>query len=179
MTLYIAFLRAINITGHFVKMEALRSLFESLGLSTVTTYMQSGNVLFQAADMPIAVLEHTLEERLRHALGYPVATFVRLDTELIELAQYWPFPAAARDDRSVLYIAFLRAEPSAIQQRTVQACSSAIDTLHVCQRQVFWLWHKHRGATTFSGAKLEKILDAQATVRNATTVRKIVAKYLR
>ncbi len=178
MTRYIAFLRAINITGRFVKMEALRHLFEAMDFSNVATYIQSGNVLFESADTRSAALESLIEDRLQTALGYPVATFLRSETELIEIAQHRPFQDAELEAGSVLYIAFLREEPSATLQRTLLACSNEIDMLHVYQRQVFWLWHKQRGATTFSNTRIEKILGTQATLRNATTVRKIVAKYL-
>jgi uncharacterized protein (DUF1697 family) len=123
-------------------------------------------------------LEHLIEDRLQQALGYPVATFVRSDTELIELAHYRPFQDAELGDGSTLYIAFLRDEPSTELQRTLLSCSSDIDQLHVYKRQVFWLWRRHLGQTAFSNAKIEKILGTQATLRNATTVRKIVAKYL-
>ena len=43
MTRYIAFLRAINVGGHTVKMDQLRALFEELGLSNVETFIASGN----------------------------------------------------------------------------------------------------------------------------------------
>jgi len=46
MTRYIAFLRAINVGGHTVKMDTLRALFESLGFLNVETFIASGNVLF-------------------------------------------------------------------------------------------------------------------------------------
>jgi len=46
MTRYIAFLRAINVGGHTVKMEHLRGIFESMGFSNVETFIASGNVIF-------------------------------------------------------------------------------------------------------------------------------------
>ena len=48
MTRYVAFLRAINVGGHVVKMEALRKLFESMGFQRVETYIASGNVIFDS-----------------------------------------------------------------------------------------------------------------------------------
>ena len=47
MTRLIAFLRAINVGGHTVKMDHLRQLFESLGFSGVETFIASGNVVFE------------------------------------------------------------------------------------------------------------------------------------
>ncbi len=48
MTKYIAFLRAINIGGHNVKMDVLRQLFESLEFSNVKTFIASGNIIFES-----------------------------------------------------------------------------------------------------------------------------------
>jgi uncharacterized protein (DUF1697 family) len=47
MSRYIAFLRAINVGGHTVKMDILRQQFEALGFSNVETFIASGNVIFE------------------------------------------------------------------------------------------------------------------------------------
>ena len=47
MPRYVAFLRAINVGGHVVKMERLRALFEDLGFAKVETLIASGNVIFE------------------------------------------------------------------------------------------------------------------------------------
>ena len=50
MTVAISLLRGINVGGHHqIKMEALRALYESLGLREVQTYIQSGNVIFKTS----------------------------------------------------------------------------------------------------------------------------------
>jgi uncharacterized protein (DUF1697 family) len=49
MPRYIALLRAINVGGHLVKMDALRRHFEELGFDPVETFIASGNVMFEAA----------------------------------------------------------------------------------------------------------------------------------
>ncbi|MBA3354552.1 MAG: DUF1697 domain-containing protein [Pyrinomonadaceae bacterium] len=48
MPKYVAFLRAINVGGHIVKMDHLRQLFEALGFSNVDTFITSGNVIFDS-----------------------------------------------------------------------------------------------------------------------------------
>ena len=56
-TRYVAFLRAINVGGHVVKMDRLRNLFEALGFSGVRTFIASGNVLFDSAARNTGALE--------------------------------------------------------------------------------------------------------------------------
>ena len=91
MPRFIAFLRAINVGGHTVKMDDLRQLFEALGFSGVETFIASGNVVFETTARNTKVLEGKIERRLREALGYEVATFIRTDAELADIANYTPF----------------------------------------------------------------------------------------
>ena len=47
MSRYIAFLKAINVGGHNVKMDQLRKIFESMQFKNVETFIASGNVIFE------------------------------------------------------------------------------------------------------------------------------------
>src|SRR5438045_4946943 len=106
MTRYIAFLRAINVGGHTVKMDSLRKLFEELEFANVETFIASGNVIFEAAAENAQALERQIEGHLKQSLGYNVATFIRSASELAAVAQYQPFPDA---DGGTVYVAFLPA----------------------------------------------------------------------
>ena len=78
---FIAFLRAINVGGgRTVKMQSLRQVFESLGFSRVTTFIASGNVVFETTTKKTRALERKIERALKTALGYEVRTFVREKT---------------------------------------------------------------------------------------------------
>ena len=68
MTKTIAFLRAINVGGHNVKMESLRALFEQLGFDAVETFIASGNVVFETDAAPDTALEAAIEAHLKAAL---------------------------------------------------------------------------------------------------------------
>jgi len=175
---YIAFLRAINVGGRHVKMDDLRKAFETLGFSQVETYIQSGNLLFESPDTNTDQLEREIEAQLEKAFDFQVPAFVRTGAELLEIAEYWPFQEAGREDGSVLYISFLREEPSEELQRELVSSSNEIDEFRVRGRQVFWLSRRYLGKSTFTNAMIEKTLSTQATRRNANTVRKIVKKYL-
>jgi hypothetical protein len=52
-----------------------------------------------------------------------------------------------------------------------------IDDFHVHEREVYWLARRKISESTFSGALLEKTIGLPATVRNATTVKMLAAKY--
>jgi uncharacterized protein (DUF1697 family) len=68
MPRYIAFLRAINVGGHTVKMDVLRQHFAALGFSNVETFIASGNVVFETTAKNTRTLEQKIEKHLRAAL---------------------------------------------------------------------------------------------------------------
>ncbi len=172
---FIAFLRAINVGGHVVKMDRLRPLFEALDVSNVETFIASGNVIFDSLAKDARKLELQIESHLKESLGYAVPTFLRTPEEIASVVAYRAFPDAPEE--STLYIGFLAAAPSAEVREKVAACRTGVDEFHVHDREVYWLCHKKFSDSPFSGAKLEKALGMPTTLRNLTTVRKLTAKY--
>ena len=167
---YVAFLRAINVGGHVVKMDHLRQIFEALPIKNVSTFIASGNVLFDSAAAAIH-LEASIELQLRKHLGYPVATFIRTIPELQKIASHDPFAG----EEGTLYVAFLKSKPPVDAQRTLAGFTSEVDRFHVNGREAYWLPKAGFSGSTFTGAKLEKTLGP-ATMRNITTVRKLAGR---
>lgn len=179
MPRFIAFLRAINVGGHVVKMDDLRRQFETLGFSNVETFIASGNVVFETKSKNAKAIEKKIENQLRQTLGYPVATFVRTEAELVEAANCKPFPDAALANAVAFNIAFL-AEPLDDESiRKVMALKTEIDDFYVRGREVYWLCRQKQSESTFSNAVLEKALGRPSTLRGANTVKKMAAKYSR
>ncbi len=178
MPKYVAFLRAINVGGHTVKMDQLRALFVALGFRNVETFIASGNVIFDSASKNTAALEKKIESHLLQALGYEVATFIRSTTELADIAQHKPFAdSELNDDGNSLYIGFMAAAPSDAAKEKLLAVATNTDAFQLKGREVFWLLRRRFSDSQFSGARLEKTLGLPATLRNSTTVRKLAAKY--
>jgi uncharacterized protein (DUF1697 family) len=178
MQRYIAFLRAINVGGHTVKMDQLRSLFVALEFANVETFIASGNVIFEAEAQQTRALEQQIEDHLQKALGYAVATFIRTPAELAAIVAHRPFPPAELEGAgSSLYVGFLPTPPADEARRKLIALSTEVDEFQVHQRELYWLARQGMGRSTISGALLEKTLGLPATMRNITTVRKLAAKY--
>ncbi len=176
MPKYIAFLRAINVGGHTVKMDHLRQLFESLGFSNVETFIASGNVVFETTAKNADALERKIETELHKALGYEVPTFIRTLDEVAAIAEYKPFTDAEMKSATALNIAFLAEPLDAKAKRQVLALKTDIDTFHVHGREVYWLCRKKQSESTFSNAVLEKTLGKPSTIRGANTIKKLVEK---
>ena len=172
MSRYIALLRAINITGRTVKMDRLRALFAELGLANVSTYIASGNVLFDA-DGAAEALETRIEAHLQDALGYAVTTFLRTPAEIAAVAEHKPFAAPEVEAAFGLMIAFLKRPPDEAATARLMSYRRASDDFAVHGREVYWLRHTQQSETNFAGATLERVLKMPATVRSVTTVRKL------
>src|SRR5687767_8789936 len=175
---FIALLRAINVGGHNVKMSDLRALFESLGFSSVETFIASGNVIFESPEENRAALEERIADHLQKSLGYGVATFIRSVPEITQIANYQPFPASElAAEGASLYIAFLHALPDEEGKHRLKEYRTFVDDFHIHGREVYWLCRKKMSESTFSGAQLETALGMPATIRNSTTVKKLALKY--
>ena len=177
MNRYIAFLRAINVGGHTVKMEVLRRLFEDAGLTDVETFIASGNVIFSSGVRKTEALEKMIEVELQSALGYEVVTFIRSAAELAAVAEYEPYPAAEYSAGATLYISFLKHPPDAETVRNTLALGNAIHEFHFHARELYWLRRRQLGDEVYSGPVIERSLCGPATMRNVTTVRKLAEKY--
>lgn len=173
----IAFLRAINVGGHNVKMEQLRALFEQLGFDAVETFIASGNVVFETDAAPDAALEATIEAHLKAALGYEVATFLRTVGEVAAVAAHEPLPAEAMASVAAFNVGFLATPLTADERAVLAGFNSDIDDFHSHGREVFWLCRTRQSDSTFNNNAFERALRRKATFRGINTVRRLAAKY--
>jgi uncharacterized protein (DUF1697 family) len=174
MARYVAFLRAINVGGHVVKMDRLRALFEELELGNVKTVIASGNVLFDAAAKNVGTLERRIEAHLWKALGYEVQTFVRSPKEIAAILAHDPFARSKqRTAESRLFIGFLKATPPAEICKSLDGCVTPIDEFSIHNREIYWSLTGRSMDSKFSGAALEKMLKCGTTIRNVNTVQRI------
>jgi uncharacterized protein (DUF1697 family) len=173
----VAFLRAINVGGHTVRMNELREHFEDLGFDDVATFIASGNVIFEAAGGGRR-LETRIERHLEERLGYEVATFVRSIDELEAVPADVPFaPGEIDGDGHRLYVGFLRESPGSAATAAVRALASDVDALDVVGRELYWLSRVSMRDSPVTGARLEKLIGGPATLRSINTVNRLIAKY--
>ena len=178
MTRYIAFLRAINVSGQkIIKMEDLRRMMEMPGISDVRTFIQSGNVLLDAKETNAAKLTVKIEKQLFKELGYEVEVFLRTKEELEKILSNNPFKKATLSKSLALYITFLRTEPEAEQKKALEALSNEVDTFRIIGRELYTLVVKDGAKSLYTNMFVERKLKQQGTARNQTTLHKILALF--
>jgi len=176
MARYVAFLRAINVGGHTVKMNTLRGLFENLELRNVETFIASGNVLFDSAARSVPALEKRIEAHLESELGYEVATFIRTPAQLASIAGYRPSAKRGGGPIHALYVGFLKGAPAPDAAARVLSYQNDIDSFDFNENEIYWATSAARITDSkFSGALLERTIKMPVTMRNITTVKRLVA----
>jgi uncharacterized protein (DUF1697 family) len=92
MASHVALLRGINVGGrNKVPMADLREVVAALGHTGVTTYIQSGNVLFSTADTDTAKLAAALESAIEDRFGLWSSVVVLSRDELAEVLAANPY----------------------------------------------------------------------------------------
>ena len=89
--IFVALLRGINVGGHnMIRMSSLKASFESMGFKDVTTYINSGNILFRAKEGDARKLEKNIERMLSKEYQLECKVVVRSFSEIANLVEQLP-----------------------------------------------------------------------------------------
>ncbi|MFD6661412.1 DUF1697 domain-containing protein [Micromonospora chalcea] len=170
MARYAALLRAVNVGVNKLAMADLRRVVTDLGHTDVTTYLQSGNVVFTSPPARAETLAEGIANRLADELGLRVPVLVRDGDELAAVAAASPY-TGRQDDHTRVLVVFLSAAPAAARVRELAVPPGETMEYEVIGREA----HLHfpaggYGRTKFTAAYLEKKLGVVATARNLRSV---------
>ena len=91
---YVALIRGINVGGNsIIPMAKLRTAFENCGMKNVSTFIASGNVLFEASQPP------KLEAQLRKVLGLPIRLTLRTPAQMAAVVKHAPKGFGSKPNR--------------------------------------------------------------------------------
>ena len=179
MPRYVAFLRAVNVGGRVVKMAQLKSIFESVGLSKVETFIASGNVIFSSRSTSVPTLVATIEGALSSELNYNVPVFLRSDSELMAIAQrrHSVFSEPEVSGAHSLNVGVLHTALSPAALTALLGFNSVAETFRAHEREIYMLMHTPVTNSKFSITKFEKAIGAGTTFRNMNTMERLAKKY--
>ena len=172
---YIALLRAVNVGGTVLKMEALRRVAEGLGLGSVRTVLASGNLVFQTARTDTGKIESRLEQALSKFEGLTTDFFVRSGAEWKELIRRNPFPAEATADPGRLVVSVLKAPPTSSKWSELRSAIVGRERVEGIGRHAYIVYPDGQGRSKLSMALIERKLGTRGTNRNWNTVRRLEA----
>jgi uncharacterized protein (DUF1697 family) len=176
MSVVVSLLRAVNLGKHnSIRMDALRTVCESLGLAHVTTYVQSGNVVFTTREPEMAALERRLEDAIETTFGFRTDVINRTSAELREVIARNPFGARDGISGSKLVVTFLKADPGEIARQQARAIPVSPEELFIAGREMYVYYPEGMGRSKLPAAAIGKALKVPGTARNWNTVTKLLA----
>ena len=175
MGVVISMLRGVNLAGHRkVQMSELKTLYESLGLGSVQTYINSGNVIFKAAGRDLARLGQKIEDAIESHCGFRSDVILRTPAEMREAIARNPFAARPGLEPGKMAVSFLAGEPSAEAVEKVLAIKAEPEELRISGRELYLYFPNGMGRPKLSMAQVERTLKTPGTSRNWNTVRKLL-----
>jgi uncharacterized protein (DUF1697 family) len=178
MFTYVAFLRGINVGGRTVVKEQLRDLFASLGFNNISTYKQSGNVIFETDIEGPQKIRVDVETKLRITLNYEVKVFLRTIPQLKNIIDLNPFKGQKTEGTSFL-VTFLPAAFSPIPlQLPLTIPKSTAQVILANETEVFSVTHGG-GEGALPNSFLESKLKVKTTTRNLNIISEIVKNSLK
>jgi uncharacterized protein (DUF1697 family) len=176
MLRFVAFLRGINVGGHIVKKEKLQETFISLDFRHVSTYKQSGNIIFETDEINVEDIKKKIEDKLRNMLGYEVAVFVRTIPQLKTIISLEPFKGQDKEGTSFLLTMLQSAPPTVPLRLPLTIPKSTARIISANGTEVYSETHGG-GEGALPNPFIESKLKAKATTRNINIIREIVEKY--
>ena len=174
MSTHVAFLRGINVGGkNLLPMQLLMCMFESLGCEAVRTYIQSGNVLFEASEALARRVPQAISRAILAGTRLGVPVVIRTAEELAGVARRNPFRKTGADPRT-LHVAFLADEPSAAQVAALDPRRSSPDEFMVRGREIYLRLPWGVARSRLTNAYFDSGLATVSTLRSMGTVEKLL-----
>ena len=171
--IFVALLRGVNVGGNnMISMKALKECFEAIGFTEVSTYINSGNVIFNTKEADPRKLERKIEQMLVKDFQLDSKVVVRSLAEMEKLVK--SLPATWNDpSRWRYYVIFLR--HSIDSENILEGLTAAADVEEIVYRPGTLLWSALISELTRS--KIQKLLSKKIyqdiTIRNLNTTNKL------
>jgi uncharacterized protein (DUF1697 family) len=175
MPVIVSMLRGVNVAGHNkIKMEALRALYESLGLRNARTYVASGNVVFRTNAQSLTALAKRIEGAIERDFGFRPRVILRTTSELKHVVVRNPFRTRHSIEPNKLLVMFLESHPAAEALEQALKIKADPEEMHIDGREVYIYFPNGMARPKLSWLTVEKKLKTAGTGRNWNSVIKLL-----
>lgn len=175
MTTYISILRGINVSGQkLIKIDALRKSYENMGFHNVTTYLQSGNVIFTGNEFEINDLEQKISQQIEKDIGFEVPVIVLTIDKLQKVIENNPFLKEPDKDQAFLHVTFLSTKPDHFDRVTIEDKKQNGEEIFFTDIAVYLYCPNGYGRTKLNNNFLEAKIKVGATTRNWKTTNELL-----
>ena len=169
MSTYVGLLRGINVGGTGkLPMAELKAFLADLGCENVRTYIQSGNVVFDAAP---GEWSERISDAIESSAGFRPRVLILTDDEFRSVAGGNPFPT---DEPKAMHVYFLDGQPNWTAKAEMESVKSDLERFYITDAAVYLHTPEFLSGSRLA-AKLESLIGVPATARNWRTVEKILA----
>lgn len=172
MTTYLALFRGINIGGHNkVSMKEIVALFEDLNFKNISTYIQSGNVIFDTRRRSRSKLSSDISQGIFKRCGFATTVMLLTASELQDAIAHNPYPS---DVGKALHFLFLNEPPKKPDLDRLTGLKTDSEDFMLGDK-VFYLYTPEGFGRSKLAMNVERCLGVATTGRNWNTVSKLVA----
>ena len=169
---FVAFLRGINVGGHsIIKMDELRELVSALGFKEVSTYKQSGNIIFETNKRPEASAA-LIRRALNKELKKEIEVFVYDNKYFGDIIALDPFKRI-RLDPSHMFVTFFAEDIPSGAKMPKGSPKGEVEIILAKKNAIFWIADLSKGE--YNGGFVEKIAKMPSTTRNWRSITEIAA----
>ena len=157
MAVYVSILRGINVSGkNKLKMDELKAMYKSLGFTNITTYIQSGNVVFESK--AIDNLAQLIEDKIKQSFQLDVPVIIRTKEELSSTFTQNPFLSEKDIEMEKLHVTYLSETPQ--QENLIKIASNNYepDRFIIKNKKVYVYCPNGYGKTKLNNTFFEKKL---------------------
>lgn len=173
MAVFLSILRGINVSGQkLIKMPDLKALYEELGLKNVSTYIQSGNVIFESSNSKS--LSERIEKKILEKYAFHVPVMIRDVNEIQEVIDGNTYLKEKNIEPEKLHITFLEKEPSPENLNKIKDLNYEPDRFYISGKTIYLHCPNGYGKTKLTNTFFENKLKVSATTRNWKTTNEIL-----
>jgi uncharacterized protein (DUF1697 family) len=154
-------------------MEALREVFESLGLSEVRTLLQSGDAVFRMQGWDLRLVRQRIEQAVEERFRLRCDVVLRTTADMADIITRNPFAWWRAIDPSRLLVTFLAEDPGPEACRRFASIDFHPEESQLLGRELYVYYPDGIGRSRLTLAFLEKQLPTSGTARNWNTVTKL------
>ncbi len=177
MPIFVAFLRAVNVSPRWVKMEALRKLLSDNDFRDVETHIQSGNVLLSTSLRSAAKVRDRLRELLSTEFGFDIPVVVRTQKQLVTLVDDVAQLSSPLSEKARVYVALADGTVSSQGKEVLESWDRPGERATVLGHDVVLWLEVPAHAAKLTNARIEKAVGTAVTTRDIKVLRALVEKW--
>ena len=171
MKQYIALFRGINVGGKYIlPMQDLKNIFEKLNCKNVTSYIQSGNIVFNY-EKDAAKIGSKIQSAVFNNFGFKPAILILTSQEFMSAVKNNPFSS---NEGKTIHFFFASSTPSSPELQKLNILKSETEKFKLLEN-VFYLYAPDGIGRSKLAASVEKCIGVSVTARNLNTINKIIS----